>query len=101
MRHLEILHNNNNNALIYYINPSLIMLQLDLKYRERLTSSTRTVEEERERLRRRETDIEQGLYNQRQTLLIEMEGLKLRENELTRQSELDRRQDTVIFLKLA
>ncbi|XP_011403326.1 PREDICTED: oral-facial-digital syndrome 1 protein homolog [Amphimedon queenslandica] len=65
--------------------------QLELKYRERLTSSTRTVEEERERLRRRETDIEQGLYNQRQTLLIEMESLKLRENELTRQSELDRR----------
>ena len=71
---------------------------MEHKYRERLTSSTRTIEEERERLRRRETDIEQGLYNQRQSLLIEMESLKLRENELSRQSELDKRQDIIYII---
>ena len=56
-----------------------------------MASSTRCLEEERERLRRKEADAEQCLYSQRQGLLGEMETLRLRENELKRQSELDKK----------
>lgn len=40
---------------------------------------------------RRESELEEGLFTQRQALLDEMEALKMREMELKRQAELDKR----------
>ena len=36
-------------------------------------------------------ELEAGIYSQRQTLLAEMESLKLREAEMKRQAELDKK----------
>ena len=36
-------------------------------------------------------ELEAGIYSQRQTLLAEMESLKLREAEMKRQTELDKK----------
>ena len=66
-------------------------LQLKQQYQERLTSANKTLEEEKARLLRRESELEEGLFTQRQALLDEMEALKMREMELKRQSELDKR----------
>lgn len=61
------------------------------QYQERLTSANKTLEEEKARLLRRESELEESLFTQRQALLDEMEALKMREIELKRQSELDKR----------
>ena len=56
-----------------------------------MAASKRGLEEERERLKRREADMEGSLYSQRQALLGEMECVRARERELKRQTELGKR----------
>lgn len=64
---------------------------MEFSYREKLLQSNRTLSEERERLRRRETDLEAGLFARRQALLEEMEVVKMREAELQHQMETNKR----------
>ena len=60
-------------------------------YRSKLGMAKKSLEEEKERLKRREAKIEESLYSQRQAVLNEIELLKTREMELKRQTELNRR----------
>lgn len=72
-------------------------VQLEQQYREKMCTGKRGLEEEKERLKRREVEMEANLFTQRQTLLKEMEVLKLREREIKRQSELNKRYLTTLF----
>ena len=54
-------------------------------------AAQKEIEEEKERMRMREKEMETSLFDQRQSLLEEMSGLKAREEELQRQVEINRR----------
>ena len=68
-----------------------ISLQLEQQYSDKVASSAKVLEEERGRLRRRESEMEGSLFSQRQALLEEMEALKMRERELKKEAELNKR----------
>lgn len=65
--------------------------QLEQQYSDKVASSAKVLEEERGRLRRRESEMEGSLFSQRQALLEEMEALKMRERELKKEAELNKR----------
>lgn len=68
-----------------------IKFQLEAQYKQKMAQNKRNIENEKERLKRREIELEEGLFTQRQLLLEEMEMVKMRENELKRQTEINKR----------
>ena len=69
----------------------MLSQQLEHSYQLKLMTAQKEIEEEKERMRKREKDMETSLFDQRQGLLEEMSKLKAREEELQRQVELNRR----------
>lgn len=65
--------------------------QLEAQYKQKIALNKRSIEDEKDRLKRREVELEEGLFTQRQLLLEEMEMVKMRENELKRQTEINKR----------
>ena len=49
----------------------LLLLLLEEQYRSKLGMANRSLEEEKERLKRREAEIEESLYSQRQAGIVE------------------------------
>lgn len=56
----------------------------------KLMAAQQEIEEEKERMRKREKEMEAGLFEQRQALLEEMSSLKMREEEIRKQAELNK-----------
>ena len=56
----------------------------------KLMAAQQEMEEEKERVRKREKEMEAGLFEQRQALLEEMSSLKIREEEIRKQAELNK-----------
>ena len=56
----------------------------------KLMAAQQEIEEEKERVRKREKEMEASLFEQRQALLEEMSSLKIREEEIRKQAELNK-----------
>jgi oral-facial-digital syndrome 1 protein len=65
--------------------------QLDRDYQNKLSLVTKEIDSDKEKLKKKEAEMEQMLFIQRQNLLNEMESLKLRESKLLKQAEFDKK----------